>query len=421
LSLLLVTFSLPQLKLTMSKGIFFTGQPIFNQILNFIPRSAVRRIACEHNADRYYKSFKTYEHLVTMLYSVFNHCNSLREVTTGLLAWDRRIYHLGLDFHPRRSTLGDANKKRSPEVFEQIYHKLVDRYRDFLPDSRKRSRKNNLYIFDSTTITLFQEILKGAGRSSVNGKRKGGIKVHTLLHADKDIPTMIRYSASADHDVKFLKEVRLAKGSVVVFDKGYKDYATYNRFGEEGITWVSRLVEGSIYRIKEKKDVRDYQSKKGIKKDCIIELGHTHTKNSTRVCGRLVKYYDAARKRSFEFITNNEQLAPFSIASYYQQRWQIETFFKRIKQNYPLQYFLGDTENAIKIQIWCTLIADLLLKVIKKGTNARIAFSNMVSLVRLHLMTYMDLKNFLCSPEKSLLRSAKRKQQQYLKPSLFSP
>ena len=184
---------------------------------------------------------------------------------------------------------------------------------------------------------------------------------------------------------------------------------------------MSRLVEGTVYRIKEKKVVNDYQSKKGIKKDWIIELGHTHTKKSTHVHGRLIKYYDAVSKKYFEFITNNEELAPFSIASYYQQRWQIETFFKRIKQNYPLQYFLGDTENAIKIQIWCTLIADLLLKVIKKGTNARIAFSNMVSLVRLHLMTYMDLKNFLRSPEKSLLKSTKQKQQRFIKPSLFSP
>ena len=301
------------------------------------------------------------------------------------------------------------------------YHKLVDRYRDFLPDSRNRSCKNNLYIFDSTTITLFQEILKAAGKSAADGKRKGGIKVHTLLHAAKDIPTMIRYSASADNDVKFLKEIRLARGSVIVFDKGYRDYSTYNRFAEEGITWVSRLVEGTVYRIKEKKVVNDYQSKKGIKKDWIIELGHTHTKKSTHVHGRLIKYYDAVSKKYFEFITNNEELAPFSIASYYQQRWQIETFFKRIKQNYPLQYFLGDTENAIKIQIWCTLIADLLLKVIKKGTNARIAFSNMVSLVRLHLMTYMDLKNFLRSPEKSLLKSTKQKQQRFIKPSLFSP
>lgn len=408
-------------KSPMSKGTFFTGQPIFNQILNFIPRSTVQRITRDLNADRYYKSFKTYEHLVTMLYSIFNHCTSLREVTTGLLAWEHRIVHLGIDSSPRRSTLSDANKNRSEEVFEKIYFELLSRYKDVLPDSRKQSRKNNLYIFDSTSIALFQEILKGSGLSKADGRRKGGIKVHTLLHASHDVPSMIRYSASADNDSKFLKEVRLAKGSVIVFDKGYRDYSTYNRFSEEGITWVTRHRDHSVYKIKERHVVNDYQKQHGINTDWIIELGHNHSKKAAKVAARMIKYYDAAKKRYFWFITNNLQLAPLTIANYYRQRWQIETFFKRIKQNYPLQYFLGDNENAIKIQIWCTLIADLLLKVIKTGTRSTMAFSNITGLVRLHLMTYMDLKSFLRSPEKSLLQKFQAQKKRLIAPSLFSP
>jgi hypothetical protein len=192
----------------MSKGTFFTGQPIFNQVLNYIPRSIIESAAREVNADHRYKSFKTYEHLITMLYSIFNHCNSLREVTTGLLAWDNRIQHLGIEAHPRRSTLADANKNRSHEVFEKIYLKLLDRYKSLLPDSRKRSCKNNLYIFDSTTITLFQEILKTVGHAKADGRRKGGIKVHALLHAASDVPTMVHYSEAAASDVQFLKLVR---------------------------------------------------------------------------------------------------------------------------------------------------------------------------------------------------------------------
>src|SRR5215213_8015011 len=204
----------------MSKSTFFTGQPIFNQILNFIPRSMVNSVAGECQSDRYCKYFKTYEHLVTMLYAIYNQCTSIREVTTGLLAWERRILHLGIDHHPRRSTLSDANKRRSHEVFEKIYFKLLKRYHAFLPDSRKRSRKNNVYIFDSTTIALFQEILKGSGLSKANGRRKGGIKVHTLLNTRQDVPHMIRYSPGAGNDVKFLKGVQLPAGSVIVFDKG---------------------------------------------------------------------------------------------------------------------------------------------------------------------------------------------------------
>lgn len=402
----------------MNKGTYFTGQPIFNQVLEYIPRGVVESMASQLNADRYYKHFKTYEHLVTMLYSIFNHCGSLREVTTGLLAWDQRIIHLGIQSHPRRSTLADANQRRTPEVFEQIYFKLLQRYAHYLPDSRKGSRKNNLYIFDSTTISLFQEILKGAGRTPADGRRKGGIKVHTLLQANTDQPTMIRYSAAAASDTKFLKDIRLPAGSVIVFDKGYRDYKTYNRFTKDKITWVTRHRDSSVYKVVKKNKLTDYHKAQGVFKDQLIVLGH-HGKQATNVVARMVTYKDPVSKKQFQFISNNKQLSPLTIAQYYRQRWQIETFFKRIKQNYPLQYFLGDSENAITIQIWCVLIADLILKVVKKGTKTKMAFSNLGGLIRLHLMTYMDLKSFLQSPEKSLLKKVKTKRKKQKLPSLF--
>lgn len=408
-------------KYAMSKGTFFTGQPIFNQVLNFISRPAVERIARESGSDYYCKSFKTYEHLVTMLYAVFNQCTSLREVTTGMLAWDHRIQHLGLEAHPRRSTFADANQRRSHEVFEKIYFDLLSRYRAVLPDSRRTSRKNNLYIFDATSVTLFKEILQGTGLPSAEGRRKGGIKVHTLLRADQDVPCMIRYSAAAANDGRFLKDVRLPPHSVIVFDKGYRDYSTYNRFTEQQITWVTRHRDHSVYRVTKRCTVSEEQKQQGVRSDRYIELGHDHRKTATRVAARMVTYKDPVTKKLFQFITNNRQLSAMSIANYYRQRWQIETFFKRIKQNYPLKYFLGDNENAIKIQIWCALIADLILKVIKKGTASSLAFSNLVGLIRLHLMTYMDLKSFLRSPEKSLLRKVRERKKELVRPSLFSP
>lgn len=146
--------------------------------------------------------------------------------------------------------MSDANKNRDEAVFGKIYFELLNRYKDFLPDSRSKSPKNNLYIFDSTSIALFQEILKGSGLSKADGRRKGGIKVHTLLHARYDVPCLIRYSPSADNDSKFLKEVRLPKGSIIVFDKGYYSYETYNRFTQVGVTWVTRQRERSIFKIK---------------------------------------------------------------------------------------------------------------------------------------------------------------------------
>jgi transposase len=232
---------------------------------------------------------------------------------------------------------------------------------------------------------------------------------------------MIRYSAGAANDAKFLKEVQLPGGSVIVFDKGYRDYSTYNRLNNQGITWVTRQKENSVYKVKSKCLVNDYQKGQGIKEDRIIELGHNHSKKATKVLARLIRYTDPQTKKKLEFITNNQDLAPLTIANYYKQRWQIETFFKRIKQNYPLQYFLGDNENAIKIQIWCALIADLLLKVIKRSTASPMAFSNIVGLVRLHLMTYMSLKDFLRAPEKALLKKVQQITKDNTSPSLFSP
>jgi hypothetical protein len=284
----------------MSKGTFFTGQPIFNQILKFVPRSMVTSIARELKADHYCKHFKTYEHLVTMLYCIFNQCHSLREVTTGLLAWESRIHHLGVQVHPRRSTLADANKRRNPEVFEKIYLKLLQRYQSVLPDSRRRLGKRDMYIFDSTSIALFQEILKGSGLSKTDGRRKGGIKVHTLLRADMDLPCMIRFSPGAANDAQFLKQINLPKGSVIVFDKGYRDYSAYDKLNNNGVTWVTRHRDNSIYRELEKLYVSEEQRQQGVIRDRYVELGHNHPgKKVTKVRARLIEYRDAISKKKF--------------------------------------------------------------------------------------------------------------------------
>lgn len=403
----------------MSKGTFFTGQPIFNQVLSFLPRQLVCKIASAQKADYYCKRFTTYEHLVTLLYSVFNQCNSLREVSTGLLAWEQRISHLGMKHHPRRSTISDANSRRNPEVFEAIYMKLLHLYGGFLSDSRRGKSNKPLYIFDATTITLFKETLQGVGLPDMNGRRKGGIKVHTLIRSDQDVPCMIRYSAAASNDSQYLGQVHLPKGSVIVFDKGYPNYNSYLRFANTGVTWVTRLRNRMVYEDVKKNPVDPVHKEEGVLSDTEIILGHSHQKTALKVPARLIRYKDGQTGKVFEFITNNMRLSPLSVANYYKKRWQIELLFKRIKQNFPLKYFLGDSENAIKTQIWAVLIADLLLKIIKKGTKCRMSYSNLASMVRLHLMTYMNLKSFLTSPEKELLRRCRLHKSAYHTPSLF--
>ncbi|MEP7230064.1 MAG: IS4 family transposase [Ginsengibacter sp.] len=329
----------------MNKSTFFSGQPIFTQLLKFIPKDTTLRIARQYNADRYCKRFTTYEHLVTILYSIFNNCNSLREVTTGMLASEKRLSHLGIRYHPRRSTTSDANTIRNEEVFGEIYNSLFKLYAPFLSDSRKKSKASRLYIIDSTVISLFQEVLRTSGKIPVSGKKKGGIKVHSLIRSDQDVPSMIRITEAAANDSQFLKQVNIPKGSIIVFDRGYRDFTTLNRFSSEGITWVTRLNKLFTYTV-----IQQYQMSKdpSIIGDQQIQLGW---RSGTRVTARLVTLYDEASKEQYEFLTNNYRMSATTVASLYRKRWQIELLFKRMKQNYTLKYFLGDSENAIKIQV----------------------------------------------------------------------
>lgn len=383
----------------MNKSSFFTGQPIFTQLIKLIPKGVVAAAVQAHQSDRYCKKFDTFHHLITMLYVCFQHCSSLREVVSGMGACEGRLQSLGMRHLPARSTFSEANFRRSFEVFEQIYLALYHSYKQDLPDSRADKFFKKLLIIDSTTISLFREILKGAGSRGLNGKKKGGIKVHMAVRALEDVPYFVRFSPAASADVSFLKEVPLPQNSIVVLDRAYNSYRKFFEWHQAGITWITRLRSDSVVEVLKDLPLTQHHSQAGVICDQLIRLGF---KNNTiqQVEARLVRYYDTNSERIFTFLTNNTGWDPIQIAQLYKQRWQIELLFKRLKQNMPLQYFLGDNENAIKIQIYCALIADLLLKVITRGIKRKWAFSNLASLVRLHLMNYTDLRRFLEHPDR---------------------
>lgn len=304
-----------------------------------------------------------------------------------------------MNYSIRKSTLSDANGRRTSKVFEAIYMDLYDRYAKSLPDSQSRKWFSRLYIMDSTTISLFQEILKGAGLSPVNGKRKGGMKAHTLIKADEDVPQLVQLTAAAANDSNFMSQIQLPKGSILTFDRGYTNYSHLIRYGNNKITWVTRLRKLTAIEKPEPRQVSLYQQKHGVVSDTLIWMGW---EKRIKLQARIIVYHDAKENRTLEFLTNNLEFSPLTIAKIYQHRWQIETLFKRIKQTYPLRNFLGDNENAIQIQVWCALIADLLLKVITKQLKKKWSFSNLSSMIRLHLMTYINLRRFLNNPEKAL-------------------
>jgi hypothetical protein len=379
----------------MNKSKNFSGQPIISQVLKFIPASIIARTARKQMSDRYYKRFKTYDHLVTMIFATLSGSSSLREVSSIMLACEGKINHLGLVNYPKRSTLSDANKKRSSSVFADIYQSIYNQYKHFLSDSNPRTLPvKDLKIVDSSTISLFSDVLKGAGRNPLEGKKKGGIKMHTMINAREDVPCLVRFTSAATHDHTFLKELDLKKGSFVVFDKGYVDYLQYHNWTLEDIYFVTRQKDNAVYKSVEEFAIQDHIHS-GILKDERIQV----TKEKQTITLRRVAFYDAGQNRVYEFISNNFELQADKIADIYKHRWQIETLFKRLKQNFPLKYFLGDNQNAIEIQIWVSLIIGLIMLVIQRKAKRKWAFSNMMSVIRYHLMTYIDLFKFLKQPD----------------------
>lgn len=406
----------------MGKNTLFTGQPLFNQLLSLIPKDEISQVVHKYSANRYYKKFFFNDHLIAMLFCAFHKCTGIREVITGMQAQGDRLLHLGLKNSPRRSTLADSNTNRSSKIFEDLFHGLVKHFLKNIPDSRQKNDISRLFIIDSTTITLFDNVMKGTGLAGHNGRRKGGAKAHVVMDADHNSPEFVRITEARMADNSFLNQVYIPPNSYVVMDKGYNHYSIYREWSKKNIRWYTRMNKSSAYQIMEEQPLSKEQAELGIKDDLIIKLGSpARRKRIPLQDARLVKYKDKQTGKVFEFLTNDFNSTPFEIAEMYRRRWKIETFFKRLKQNFPLKYFLGDSENAIRIQIWCSLIADLLIKVVLDKTAKfyrKWSFANLSSFIKIHLGTYINLFEFLKNPEKALLRY--KPPENYIQTKLFT-
>ena len=375
----------------MNKSTDYVGQPVFSQLLSLIDESIIKQAIAEHKANHCYKRLFLWDHLVSMLYGIFTHCTSLREIQYGLEVCQGKLNHLNLKRVPPRSTLSDGNKQRPSKVFGTIYQKLYAFYKHSISDSRMAPvARKNLYILDSSTISLFKAILKPAGRKRKDGTSKGGMKVHTLLNADANMPSFIKYTAAALHDQQFYKYIKeLPDYSIIAFDKAYINYGQFDKFTERNIYYVTRQKENADYKTIEEFDLAaDAQH---ILKDERIEVSYKVNKEVITQQMRRVAVFSQRYKKAFVYTTNNFDLTAVEIAAIYANRWQIETFFKKLKQNFPLTYFYGDNTNAIEIQVWCALIALLLLEVLYKEHKSKMAFSIFASIIRLHIMNYVSI------------------------------
>jgi hypothetical protein len=388
----------------MDKSTHFFGQSVFGQLISLIDNRIISEASIECKSDHYVKRFTTKDHLISMLFCSFAKCTSLREVSGAMLGLSGKTKHFQLQHIPRRSTLSDANKRRDSSVFGIIYNKLLRKYGHLISDSRIKDVINKqIEIFDSTTISLFKDILKCVGRNPVNGRKKGGIKVHTVINVDETVPKMVWFTEAAKNDHILLEKLKLDANTIYVFDKGYNDYKAFKLFSDNHTGFVTRIKDNAVYETIETSPIGE-EIHSGVLEDQIIEVTVKEGAGESQLILRKIRFYDRVLKREFEFLTNLFEMRPDLVAAIYKLRWQIELLFKQLKQNFPLKYFLGDNENAIKIQIYCALIANLVMTVIQKSVNKAWSFSNLVSFCKIHLFNYIHLLRFLENPDRDWLK-----------------
>lgn len=399
----------------------FVGQPIFKQLIDFIPKNKFDILAQKHQTDRYYKSFSAWTQLVTMLFGVFSRCDSMGEICDGMLAMQGKLNHLGLSSSPAKSTAGDGLRERDNEFFKDFYFMLLKHFEPLLSVSRiDKISFDKLYIFDSTTIRLFSQIMKGVGRNPKGeGKKKGGLKVHMLIDAHSDTPTFVKISEAKSHDKNFIQYLNLPAHSMIVFDRAYNHYLQFAKFTQKQINFVCRLKKNAVYEVVQELFCQTQTDTGfGVLKEEHIHLKYTDEKQEKNLCLRKVTYRDN-KGRIYEFITNNFEISNDEVALVYKIRWQIELLFKKLKQNFQLHYFYSETENGIKTQIWITLIAQLLLMALKTKSETKKAFSTVAALIRIHLISNLEVFWVIENSRRTYTKRQKRKKTPSFQTELF--
>lgn len=397
------------------------GQPIFKQIVDFIPRNKFDVLVNSHQSDKYYKSFSSWTHLVTMLFGALSRCDSMVEICESMRGLGGKLNHLGLSKSPAKSTAGDGLRVRDNEFFQKVYFMLLKHFNSILSVSRIDNVSfSKLFIFDSSTIRLFSNVMKGVGRNPKNeGKKKGGLKVHMMIDAHSDTPKFVKISEAKQHDKQFLKHLQLPAHSMIVFDRAYNHYQQFAQWTQQLVNFVCRLKKNALYDVQEVIFQQTLPNQAaGVLSEEHIHLHYKKDKIERTLCLRKVVYRDE-KGRIYDFITNNFEISREEVAYIYKLRWNIELLFKKLKQNFQLHYFYSETENGIKTQIWTTLIAQLLLHVLKVKSKGKKAFSTIAALVRIHLISNIDIFWMITSSNRSYTKRIKKRKPPDLQISLF--
>jgi hypothetical protein len=360
---------------------------IFAELLKLCPRYEFEKATERYGGNRYVKTFTTWQQYIAVLYSQITLKDSLRDIETGLGTQSGRWYHLGLK-GVHRSTLSDANTKRDYRIFEDMFYHLLARCRDLTP--RHRFRFNNpLYSIDATTIDLCLSVFPWARFK----RAKGAIKMHCLYDHSGALPSFLTVTDGKRHDVTEAKNAGfpLSPDSIVSVDRAYIDYTWLYSLNAKRIWFVTRAKSNIDYAV----TGQHQASGKGIISDESISLAGQHTGDKYPRDLRLIRFYDEKRKKTLVFLTNNFRLAASTIARVYKSRWQIELFFKWIKQNLKIKSFLGTSRNAVMTQIWVAMCYYLLLTYIKYQTKYGYSLLQLSRIIRETLFDRKSLVDIL--------------------------
>ena len=389
----------------MGKSTHFFGQPVYAQLIKSIERNKIVKLSRLMGGERYVKSFDGWHHLLTMLYAVIMRFDSLREIEASMLAEVRKLGHIGLQCVPKRSTLSDANARRSEKFFESVYRDLYEKNKAALSsDSRRNAVESwmkKLRIIDSTTISLFSNLIfKGVGRHPKTGKKKGGIKVHSVIHANEGVPCDVKFTSAATNDSFMLAPTNYNNGEIVAMDRAYINYSKFEELTDRGVVYVTKMKKNLAYEVLVDCFEMTKEGQMAYREQVVV-----FRKGNINHIARIVTYVDIKKGKQpklINLLTNDFDMSLEDIVKIYRKRWLIESLFKQIKQNFPLRYFYGESANAIKIQIWVTLIANLLMTLLQKRLTRPWSFSGLATMVRIVLMYYINLNTFFEKPDEDL-------------------
>jgi len=364
---------------------------LFSQVLSLINRHQFASAAKRFQAEKGAKGFGCWDQFVAMLFCQLAQAKSLREIVHGLLCCEGKLQHLGVRQAPKRATLSYANAHRPWKLFEAVFYQLLERCQQAAPPRTRFRFKNKLLLLDATLIELCVTMFDWARFR----RTKGAIKLHLLLDHDGYLPVFAHLSEGREHEIKLARGLCLPRGSVVAMDRAYVDYRLFQNWTERGIYFVTRLKRQADYVDLERRAVPKNSL---VLKDELIALNPLTAGRVCKVILRRIEVRLPDKQETLVLVTNQLSWSAETIAAVYQQRWQIELFFKALKQHLKVKSFVGTSANAVHIQIWTALIAMLLVKYLQLRAKIAWALSNLVALLRWNLFTYRDLWRWIDAP-----------------------